>query len=97
MLRDRFSPGLRARLDDSSGRAGQMSDIENDWQFQKTVYWHGDPLPGSDARKRYYADLFFCRKTLERTLRNRFAMGDSYQKPIDGSAPVPDDLLSMTK
>lgn len=65
---------------------------ENNWQFQKTVYWDGHSIAGSRASARIYADIFFCTITLERKLMNRFEMGNSYSTPLLGSAPIPDDL-----
>ena len=71
------------------------SALENNWQFQKTVYWDGHQLPGTGAKARLYGDIFFCTVTLDRKLMNRFEMGNTYQKPLDGSAPIPDDLRSQ--
>lgn len=62
-------------------------DCTHKWNFQQTVYWHGELRPGSDARTRYYADRYFCEHCLATRLSNERPEGTSYGKPLAGTVP----------
>ena len=64
-----------------------MSDCNHKWVYQGLVYWHGDALPGSSARRRFYTDKYFCEKCLEVAFHSDREHGNSYQEVIGGAVP----------
>lgn len=65
-----------------------MTDCKHHWEFGGLRYKHADyPLPGSGAYGRVYTDWFYCRHCLANEYRNERVIGNSYEKPLEGSAP----------
>ena len=61
---------------------------EHAYDYQGLVTWPSeDPLPGSGARARIYADAFFCTRCCALRLMNERQMGSTYTKAIDGAVP----------
>ena len=49
---------------------------------------HGYQCAGSSAHEMEHWDWFFCEKCLHSEYRNKRYHGNSYQKPLEGSAPM---------
>lgn len=48
-------------------------------------------LPGSSARRRYYVDVYYCRKCLDTQHSNKRSAGTSLDPPLQGSFPLESD------
>ena len=64
-----------------------MSACDHSFRHMGLQYADGvNPLPGSGARRRYYAHVFFCERCLEkRAERIECGEPNSYGKPLEGA------------
>lgn len=63
-----------------------MSECAHSFSYQGVVTWPGaDPLPGSGAHARIYADVYHCERCCELKLTNQRAMGNTYEKVRAGA------------
>lgn len=59
---------------------------EHDYQYMGLQYAHGNnSLPGSGAKRRYYAHVFYCRKCLHHSANTLNEYDNSYNKVRDGA------------
>jgi hypothetical protein len=81
-----FSKLFHAALDRIESLENAPRACEHTYDYQGLVTWPSeDPLPGSGAYARIYADAFFCTRCCAMRLANERQTGNTYMKALDGA------------
>lgn len=78
-----------------------LACVEGDHDFEYLGVRYADgayPLPGSGARRRYYADTYFCKRCLEKRGEPMRGLDEcTYQSIRFGALPGSDDLVGVPR